>query len=66
MSAETYHAYIVDPARPVRTFSALDLAEAYRDRMAALNAKVVIQRVPIPSTEEIEDELARQSLGGQP
>jgi hypothetical protein len=62
----TYHAYIVDPGRPVRTFNDLALAEAYRDKMAEMDAVVHIRRVPEPTTEEIEAELARQSLEKQP
>lgn len=63
---ETYHAYIVDPRRPVRTFSTLEQAEAYRDRMAELGAEVRLQRIPAPNTEEIEAELVRQRMESRP
>lgn len=41
----TYEAYTPISQRPVRTFNAKDLAEKYRDDMAALGTEIVLKVV---------------------
>lgn len=41
--ATNYEAFTPVSTRPVRTFNAKDLAEAYRDQMAAIGATIIIK-----------------------
>jgi hypothetical protein len=43
----TWEAYTPVSDRPVRTFSDKDLAEAYRDRMAALGTVITVKKARI-------------------